>query len=109
MTFWSKLIDHKLHCFLCVLSRTGVSVEEGSGATQEQIFERLRLHKEVLQSARQQPWPMQRKVRLVRQAKGYVRRHEGELQERLAHSKTTRDMAARANILVLKVGCCHLI
>jgi hypothetical protein len=78
-------------------------VEEGSGATQEQIFERLRLHKEVLQSARHQPWPMRRKMKLVRQAKGYVRKHEGELQERLAHSRTTRDMAAQANIIILKV------
>lgn len=94
---------HKsIHIAYCEF-RTGVSGEDGSHATQEQIFERLRLHKEVLQSARQQPWPMRRKMKLVRQAKGYVQRHEGALQERLAHSKTTRDMAARAQILLQKV------
>ncbi|XP_059472075.1 transmembrane channel-like protein isoform X2 [Neocloeon triangulifer] len=81
---------------------TGVSGEDGSGANQEQIFERLRLHKEVLQSARHQPWPMRRKMKLVRQAKGYIRRHEGALQERLAHSRNTRDLAARAQLLLLK-------
>ncbi|XP_065340682.1 transmembrane channel-like protein [Cloeon dipterum] len=81
---------------------TAVSGEDGSGTTQEQIFERLRLHKEVLQSARQQSWPMRRKMKLVRQAKGYIRRHEGALQERLAHSRNTRDLAARAQLLLLK-------
>jgi hypothetical protein len=71
--------------------------------TQEQIYENLRLHKEVLSSVKQQPWGMRRKLRLVQQAKAYVKRHEGELQERLAQSKTTRDILASCNIILIKV------
>ncbi|XP_046391532.1 transmembrane channel-like protein [Ischnura elegans] len=73
-----------------------------AAATQQQIFENLRLHKEVRESVKLQPWPMRRKVRLVQKAKAYVRRHEGELQERLAHGKSTRDLLARANLLIVK-------
>jgi hypothetical protein len=80
---------------------TAISVEEG--VTQEQIYENLRLHKEVLCSVKQQPWGMRRKLRLVQQAKAYVKRHEGELQERLAQSKTTRDILASFNIFLIKV------
>lgn len=80
---------------------TAISVEEG--VTQEQIYENLRLHKEVLCSVKQQPWGMRRKLRLVQQAKAYVKRHEGELQERLAQSKTTRDILASFNIILVKV------
>jgi hypothetical protein len=74
------------------------------GVTQEQIYENLRVHKEVLSSVKQQPWVMHRKLRLVQQAKAYVKRHEGELQERLAQSKTTRDILASFNIILVKVN-----
>jgi succinate dehydrogenase/fumarate reductase flavoprotein subunit len=74
------------------------------GMTQEQIYENLHLHKEVLSSVKQQPWAMHRKLRLVQQAKAYVKRHEGELQERLAQSKTTRDILASFNIILIKVN-----
>ncbi|GLH14606.1 Uncharacterized protein GBIM_18964 [Gryllus bimaculatus] len=81
---------------------TAISLEEG--VTQEQIYENLRLHKEVLSSVKQQPWPMRRKLRLVQQAKAYVKKHEGELKERLAQSRTTRDLLSRFNILLVKVS-----
>lgn len=42
-------------------------------STKEQIFENIRLHKEVLQSVKLQPWSMRRKLRLVRQVK--IRKH----------------------------------
>lgn len=73
-------------------------------AVQEQILQTIKLHKEVLSSVKLQPWSMRRKLRLVRQAKAYIRRHEGALQERLAQSRSTRDILARANILIVKVG-----
>jgi hypothetical protein len=85
---------------------TAISMEEGM--TQEQIYENLRLHKEVLNSVKQQPWGMRRKLRLVQQAKAYVKRHEGELQERLAQNKTTRDILASFNIILIKVSSCLL-
>lgn len=53
-----------LHC------RTVVSLGDGANnqeSTKEQIFENIRLHKEVLQSVKMQPWSMRRKLRLVRQ------------------------------------------
>lgn len=42
-------------------------------------------------------------MKLVQQAKEYVKKHEGQLQERLAMSKSTRDIFARFHILVVKV------
>ncbi|XP_047116019.1 transmembrane channel-like protein [Schistocerca piceifrons] len=76
--------------------KTAISVEEC--ITQEQIVERLRLHKEVLSSVKQQPWGMRRKLRLVKQAKAYVKQHEGELRER----RTTRHLLSRCHLLVIK-------
>ncbi|KAH8270539.1 hypothetical protein KR018_011240, partial [Drosophila ironensis] len=69
-------------------------------STQEQIFENIRLHKEVIQSVKLQPWPIRKKLKLVRQAKTYVARHEGALQERFAMSRSTRDLWARFKILM---------
>lgn len=50
--------------------RTVVSLGDGTNnqeSTKDQIFENIRLHKEVLQSVKMQPWSMRRKLRLVRQ------------------------------------------
>ncbi|XP_045490237.1 transmembrane channel-like protein [Pieris rapae] len=79
---------------------TAISIEEQPVLTQEQIFENIHLHKQVLSSAKQQPLGMRRKLKIVHQAKGYIKRHEGKLQERLAQSKSTRDIYARFNILM---------
>ncbi|KAJ8738016.1 hypothetical protein PYW08_000611 [Mythimna loreyi] len=82
---------------------TAISMEDAQLAavvTQEQIFENIHLHKEVLGSVKQQPLGMRRKLKIVHQAKAYIKRHEGQLQERLAQSKSTRDIYARFNILL---------
>ncbi|KAJ2954092.1 hypothetical protein O0L34_g2308 [Tuta absoluta] len=81
---------------------TAISMEESQPAvvTQEQIFENIHLHKEVLGSVKQQPLGMRRKLKLVHQAKAYIKKHQGQLQERLAQSKSTRDIYARFNILL---------
>ncbi|XP_075163206.1 transmembrane channel-like [Haematobia irritans] len=78
------------------------SSDEGTNqeSTQEQIFENIRLHKEVIQSVKLQPWPIRKKLKLVRQAKTYVARHEGALQERFAMSRSTRDLWARFKIVM---------
>ncbi|XP_034232808.1 transmembrane channel-like protein 2 [Thrips palmi] len=91
---------------------TAASVEGSGGAdggvlpsaavSQEQILENLRVHKEVLSGVKMQPWGMRRKLRLVRQAKTYVKRHEGQLHERFANSHNTRDIMARFNLWMLK-------
>lgn len=75
---------------------------EESG-NQEQIFENLKLHKEVLSGIKQQPWPLRHKIKLIRQAKTYIRRHEGVLQERLAQSRSTKDIIARLSLFITKV------
>lgn len=51
--------------------RTVVSMEEEvpQQVTEEQIFENIRLHKEVLSSVKMQPWPMRRKRRLAHQVR----------------------------------------
>lgn len=86
--------------------RTAISVEDNlvSEVTQTQIYENIRLHKEVLSSVKMQPWHMRKKIRLVVQAKSYIKRHEGVLQERLAQSHSTKDMLATWNIYLIKVG-----
>lgn len=43
-------------------------------------------------------------MRLVRQAKAYVARHEGALQERYAQSRNTRDLWARFKLLMAAVS-----
>ncbi|XP_048263726.1 transmembrane channel-like protein isoform X5 [Bombus terrestris] len=79
---------------------TVISIEESG--SQEQIFEKLKMHKEVLSGVKQQAWPLCRKIKLVRQAKSYVRRHEGVLQERLAHTRSTKDVIARISLFITK-------
>lgn len=50
---------------LCLFSDEGTNQE----STQEQIFENIRLHKEVIQSVKLQPWPIRKKLKLVRQVR----------------------------------------
>ncbi|KAI8431210.1 hypothetical protein MSG28_001248 [Choristoneura fumiferana] len=79
---------------------TAISMEDQGVVTQEEIFKNIRMHKEVLSSVKQQPLGLRRKLKLVHLAKGYIKCHEGQLQERLAQSKSTRDIYARFNILL---------
>ncbi|XP_017769171.1 PREDICTED: transmembrane channel-like protein 3 [Nicrophorus vespilloides] len=83
---------------------TGITIEDSlmASVSQDQIFENIRLHKEVLSSVKMQPWNMRKKLRLVIQAKNYIKKHEGALQERLAQSHSTKDMLARFNIYLIK-------
>ncbi|XP_051161848.1 transmembrane channel-like protein [Leptopilina boulardi] len=78
---------------------TAISMEEKG---EELIFEKLKLHKEVLSGIRQQPWPLRRKIKLARQAKIFVKQHEGALHDRLAQRHNTRDILARMSILLDK-------
>lgn len=71
--------------------------------TQDQIYENIRLHKEVLANVRMQPWNMRKKLRLVNQAKNYIKKHQGALQERLAQSHATRDILTRWNLIFVQV------
>ncbi|KAK5642603.1 hypothetical protein RI129_008770 [Pyrocoelia pectoralis] len=83
---------------------TAITVDESPALelTQEQIFENIRLHKEVLSSVKMQPWHMRKKLKLVMQAKSYVKRHEGALQERFTQTHSLQNMIARWNIYLIK-------
>ncbi|RZC40970.1 hypothetical protein BDFB_008360, partial [Asbolus verrucosus] len=83
---------------------TAITMDENmiGPVTQEEIFENIKLHKEVLSSVKMQPWNMRKKLKLVVQAKNYIKKHEGALQERLAQSRSTKDMLARWNIYLIK-------
>lgn len=72
--------------------------------TQEEIFENIKLHKEVLSSVKMQPWNTRKKIRLVMQAKAYIKQHKGVLQERLAQNRTTRDMLTGWNLYLTQVS-----
>lgn len=72
--------------------------------TKEKIFENIKLHKEVLNNVKMQPWNMRKKVKLVMQAKNYVKKHEGELQDRFTKTHSIKNILARWNIYFVKVG-----
>lgn len=58
-----------------LIYRTAISMGDGTqnqDSSKEQIFENIRLHKEVLQSVKLQPWSMRRKLRLVRQVSLWI-------------------------------------
>lgn len=84
---------------------TAITMDDNLAAevTQDEIFENIKLHKEVLSNVKMQPWNMRKKLKLVVQAKAYIKKHEGALQERLAQSHSTRDMIASWNIYLIKV------
>ncbi|XP_014287845.1 transmembrane channel-like protein [Halyomorpha halys] len=75
-----------------------ISIEDDE---QEEIFQNMRIHKEVVANIKYQPWPIQKKLRLVQAAKSYIKQHEGQIQERLAQRRSARDILARLNILLI--------
>ncbi|KAG1692289.1 Transmembrane channel-like protein 3 [Nymphon striatum] len=74
---------------------TVLSIDEQE-LTADEISENLRLHKEVISSVKQQPWKMMKKLGMLRRAKTYVQKHEGEI----AQSKRSRDVFAKYKILI---------
>lgn len=97
-------------CVFCKYFSTAISFEDDNnqGSSKEQIVENIRLHKEVLQSVKYQSWSIRRKLRLVRQAKSYVAKHEGALQERFAQSRATGALWARFKLLITAVSKLNL-
>ena len=48
----------------------------------------MKLHQEVIEQAKYQFWPLEKKLRVVQQGKEYVRKHQSEMEERLRESRT---------------------
>lgn len=71
--------------------------------TEEQLYENIRLHKEIIQSLKTQPLSLSKKYKIAVKAKQYVAHHEGTLQERFAKSGNTKDLLARIKILLANV------
>ncbi|XP_062710606.1 transmembrane channel-like protein [Aedes albopictus] len=79
---------------------TAVTLEDvRDDGTQDRIFENIRLHKEVLQSVKMEPWSMRRKLKLVKQAKSYIIQHEGVLQDRFT-SRSAKSLLTQFNIFL---------
>ncbi len=72
-------------------------------STQEQLYDNIRLHKEIIQSVKLEPWSLSKKYKIVQKAKQYVARHEDTLQERFAQSGNTKDLYARFKIVLADV------
>ncbi|XP_055598956.1 transmembrane channel-like protein isoform X2 [Uranotaenia lowii] len=79
---------------------TAITLEDMKDeSNQDKIFENIRLHKEVLQSVKLEPWSMRRKLKLIKQAKSYITRHEGVLQEHFT-SRTAKSLLTQFNIFL---------
>ncbi|XP_076358957.1 transmembrane channel-like protein 3 [Tachypleus tridentatus] len=76
---------------------TVISIDDAD-ATEEEILENMRLYKYVIESIKNQPWRMKKKYKILRRAKSYVNKHEGEL----AHSKRSKDILAKYKLLMNK-------
>ena len=51
---------------------------------------------------RYQLWPLDKKLRVIEQAKMYQKRHESEMEERLAQSKTFASRLQQAQLWLIK-------
>ncbi|XP_035217133.1 transmembrane channel-like protein 1 isoform X2 [Stegodyphus dumicola] len=71
------------------MSDTAISIEEEE--TPEEVKENMRLNKQIIETIKLQPWRMKKKYKILRKAKAYVRKHEGEL----AQSKRSKDVFAK--------------
>ncbi len=56
----------------------------------------------LVSSYRFQIWPLDKKLRVIRTAKDYVKRHESELEEKLAQNRTFRGVITQTKIQIIK-------
>ena len=54
----------------------------------ESVYENLKLHREVVDQVKYQLWPLDKKLRMVRQAKLFVSQHEKEMKNQLKSDKS---------------------
>ena len=52
------------------------------------VYEKLKLHKEVVDQVKFQLWPLDKKLRMLRQAKLFVSQHEKEMENQLKSDKS---------------------
>lgn len=69
-----------------IFSSTAIDFEN----SEDEVKENIRFHKNVIETVKVQPWSMAKKLRALRIAKSYIKKHEGEL----AQSKQAKDIFA---------------
>eukprot|EP00095_Tigriopus_kingsejongensis_P002203 maker-scaffold1312_size48844-snap-gene-0.10 protein:Tk02203 transcript:maker-scaffold1312_size48844-snap-gene-0.10-mRNA-1 annotation:"transmembrane channel-like protein 1" len=74
---------------------------DASGVSKSDL-ETLKLHKEVIEQTKYQAWPLDKKLRVIKQAKDYVRRHEDEMQEKMAQRRTMSSLFQGAQLLIIR-------
>ena len=52
---------------------------------------------------RYQLWSLDKKMRIMKQAKDYVKKHETEIEERLARSKTFSSYLGQIKLFIIKL------
>ena len=78
-------------------SETQISFTED--ATDEEISETIRAHKNIIQNIREQHLPMGRKLKVLNRSKNFLKRHEGELKQ----SKQAKDLFAKYKVYYERV------
>ena len=58
--------------------------------------------KRITFNIRYQLWPLDKKVRVVRQAKDYLKRHASEVEQKLSHDRTFKGRLKKAKLQVIK-------
>ncbi|KAL1428995.1 hypothetical protein MTO96_016737 [Rhipicephalus appendiculatus] len=56
--------------------------------TEEEVKDNVRMNKSIIETCKNQPWPMNKKYKMLRRAKAYVKKHEGELAQIVASAAT---------------------
>ncbi|XP_068243127.1 transmembrane channel-like protein [Palaemon carinicauda] len=85
----------KLRSSSVVTTSSGETVVDMEALAADDVEETLKIHKEVLAGVSQQCWPIERKLRLARTSREYIKKHEGEMEQRLAQSTSTKDVLLR--------------
>ena len=79
-------------------SETQISFTED--ATDEEISETIRAHKNIITNIREQHLPMGRKLKVLNRSKNFLKRHEGELKQ----SKQAKDLFAKYKVYYERVN-----
>ena len=74
-----------------------------SSAMSNRELEALKLHNEILEMVKYQMWPLDKKLRVLQQAKDYVKKHESEMEERLAQTATCASRLQQFYMLIMRM------
>ena len=64
--------------------------------------ETLKLHNEVIEQTKYQLWPLDKKLRIMKTAKDYVKRHESELKEKMDQNRNFASIVTGSKVMVIR-------